>query len=221
MCTGTSCQEAKLQSGISTLYEEHMLQHSPLPNRFCSGSRNPRRWLWLALATGSGLNISHISPSSITLWFLITAGRWHCWRKVEYNSFPNAVCIHWWVFFAPGTSAVTVVIGICCGMRIVGSASCCYFAPTQTVMEISVLVISVNQPRNAGKILPWDCNPCRPRAPLLWPEPWHRTGRVLHIPRSRQRWGLAVFSTAAFYLLCAVVDQGHGQTNVLSLVRCL
>lgn len=55
-------------------------------------------------------------------------------------------------------------LGSVVGMSTVESASCCYFAPTQTVMEILILVILVNQSRNAEKILPWVssggyCNP--------------------------------------------------------------
>lgn len=122
MYMSISCQEAQLHSEISTLYEEHMLQHSPLPNRFCSGSGNPRRLLWLALVssqssltTDSGLNFWHISPLGITTWFVIAAGRWQCWRKGEYNSFPNAVYICWCFFVAPGIAVVRVVTEICCG----------------------------------------------------------------------------------------------------------
>lgn len=106
ICMNISCQEAELQSEISALYEKHMLQLSPLPGRFCSGSRNPRSLLWLALVSsqrsvtsGSDLNNWRISPSSITTCFVFTAGRWHYWRKDEYNSFSNTVCIHWCFFF--------------------------------------------------------------------------------------------------------------------------
>lgn len=44
-------------------------------------------------------------------------------------------------------------LGCVVGMSIVESASCCYFGPPQTVMEILRPVILVNQPRNAEKIL--------------------------------------------------------------------
>jgi len=127
-----------------------MLQHGPSPNGFCSGSGNPGRWLWLALvgsrrslATGSGLGTQHVSPSSITAWFGITAERWHCWRKDEYDSVPNiGVSL---LLLAP--LRLQSSLGSVVGMIVGESASCCYSAPTQTVMEILILVILVNQSR--------------------------------------------------------------------------
>lgn len=179
ICMNISCQEAKLQSEISALYEKHMLQLSPLPGRFCSGSRNPRSLLWLALVSsqrsvtsGSDLNNWHISPSSITTCFVFTAGRWHYWRKDEYDSFSNTVCIYWCFFFCSWHCCSWGCHWDLLGGCRIESASCCYFAPTQAVMDLLILIILVNQFSYTEKVLLWMpsgiyCNPCHPCAPLL------------------------------------------------------
>lgn len=56
------------------------------------------------------------------------------------------------------------------------SASCCYFAPTQAVMEILIVIILVNQFSYAEKVLLWMpsgiyCNPCNPCAPCCSRDP--------------------------------------------------
>lgn len=204
-----------------------MLQLSPLPGRFCSGSRNPRSSLWLALVSsqrsitsGSDLNNWHISPSGILPGLFLqqedgTAGG----RMNKIFSNATAFVYIWWVytgvsFFVLGTAVPEVVIGICWGMSRIESASCCYFAPTQTVIEILILIL-VNQFSYAEKVLLWMpsgiyCNPCHPCAPLMPCGPCRKIGRILCIPHSPQCWEQAVFSTSAFYLRCAVMGQGYG-----------
>lgn len=112
------------------------------------------------------------------------------------------------------------------GMSRIESASCCYFAPTQTVMEILILIVVVNQ---LAMLRRFCCGcpvvytathailvpPCCSIAPVV------KLAEYCSSHTATQSWEHAVFSTSAFHLLCAVMGQGHGQTNVLSLVPCL
>lgn len=103
------------------------------------------------------------------------------------------------------------------GVRTVSSANCCCFAPNQTVIEILILAMLVNQSRNTEKLLSsvpsgGYCSPCCPRAP---PGPWHGAGCILHVPHRLQSWGRAVFSTSAS--TCSVLPWAEGTALVLYL----
>lgn len=67
ICMNISCQEAKLQSEISVLYEKHMLQLSPLPGRFFVGAEIPGVGCGLPLSAPKG------GPPLVLIWTVGTS----------------------------------------------------------------------------------------------------------------------------------------------------